>query len=407
MNLKHSLDRAFRQIPDASFAIRYWDGETITYGEQKPEFLLRLTDPSTVRHVLVDPLVRLPEAYASGQVDVEGDVQRLLRLGYALDPRLLRVNPLRHAIRYLGAWRRRNSLHGARGNVSHHYDRGNEFFRLWLDKEMNYSCGYFESAGDDLETAQRQKLRHICKKLRLKPGQRLLDIGCGWGALAAHAVREFDVNAVGINLSKEQVAHCRSKLQRCGLDRRVEVRLQDYRELGPEQFDAVASVGMIEHVGKSYLPRYMAAVARSLRPGGTGVFQLISQTHEKAVTPWIGKYIFPGMYLPPLGELATEMARAGLRIIDVENLRPHYALTIDAWIERFERNRDAVRAMFDERFVRMWRLYLNAACAAYKYGELNLWQITFTHGFSEQVPLTRRYLYEEPARQAPPARRVA
>jgi len=407
MSLKRGVDRMFKQIPGASFAVQYWDGETITYGEEKPEFLLRLRDPSSVRRVLRNPFLRLPEAYVSGQVVVEGNLQRLLRLGYALDPRLPRVNPLRKALLYFAALARRNSLRGARENVSHHYDRGNEFYQLWLDREMNYSCAYFEDAADDLDRAQCQKVHHICKKLRLKPGQRLLDIGCGWGALAAHAVREFDVSVLGITLSKEQVARCQSKLRHSGLDGRVEVRLQDYRELETEPFDAVASVGMIEHVGKSYLPAYMAAVARSLRPGGTGVFQLISQTHEKAVAPWISRYIFPGMYLPPLGELATEVARAGLRIIDVENLRPHYALTLDAWIERFEKNREAIREMFDDRFVRMWRMYLNAACAAFKYGELNLWQVTFTHGFSDRMPLTRRYLYDEPARQAPSARRVA
>ena len=392
MSLKRGVDRMFKQIPGASFAVQYWDGETITYGEEKPEFLLRLRDPSSVRRVLRNPFLRLPEAYVSGQVVVEGNLQRLLRLGYALDPRLPRVNPLRKALLYFAALARRNSLRGARENVSHHYDRG-------------------EDAADDLDRAQCQKVHHICKKLRLKPGQRLLDIGCGWGALAAHAVREFDVSVLGITLSKEQVARCQSKLRHSGLDGRVEVRLQDYRELETEPFDAVASVGMIEHVGKSYLPAYMAAVARSLRPGGTGVFQLISQTHEKAVAPWISRYIFPGMYLPPLGELATEMARAGLRIIDVKNLRPHYAthyaLTLDAWIERFEKNRETIREMFDDRFVRMWRMYLNAACAAFKYGELNLWQVTFTHGFSDRMPLTRRYLYDEPARQAPSVRRVA
>jgi cyclopropane-fatty-acyl-phospholipid synthase len=187
------------------------------------------------------------------------------------------------------------------------------------------------------------------------------------------------------------------KINASGLDGRVEVRLQDYRELRGETFDRVVSVGMIEHVGQAYLETYMAQAARCLRPGGVGVFQTISHNWQGPVTPWIAKHIFPGMYLPTLGELATAMAGSGLRVVDVENLRPHYAMTLDAWIDRFEKRVDVVRSLFDERFVRMWRMYLNSASAAFKLGDLNLWQITCTHGSSDEVPLTRRHLYRERA----------
>ena len=207
-------------------------------------------------------------------------------------------------------------------------------------------------------------------------------------------------------MSEEQRALAQAKTKSLGLDRQIEVRLQDYRQIEGELFDAVASVGMIEHVGRAYLPAYVAAVAHSLRQGGVGVFQLISHSYDGKVTPWISKRVFPGMYLPPLGELATEMARAGLRIADVENLRPHYALTLDAWIARFEKHVAAITTMFDERFVRMWRMYLNSASAAFKLGELNLWQITFTHGYSSNMPLTRNYIYDEQIERAPQARRA-
>jgi cyclopropane-fatty-acyl-phospholipid synthase len=226
----------------------------------------------------------------------------------------------------------------------------------------------------------------------------LLDIGCGWGALALHAARQHGVAVLGITLSEEQQRACQAKIAQFRFDDRVEVRLQDYRRLGKELFDRVASVGMMEHVGRSYLPAYMEAVARSLRPNGVGVFQTMGRTHRAEVTPWITKYIFPGMYLPTLAEVATEMARFNLHIVDVENLRPHYAITLDRWIERFENGRDKIAASFDSRFIRMWRMYLNSASAAFKYGDLNLWQITFTKGWTDKMPLTRRYMYPKRAK---------
>lgn len=396
MRLKRNLDRMLRQIRDASFTVQYWDGEQISYGDGDPEFTIRLTDPQAVNRMLRNVLVHLPEAYVAGQLEFDGDLQHLLRLCYRVDQRLLRVNPLRKALLYLNPIIQRNSLSGARTNVSYHYDLGNDFFKAWLDNDMNYSCAYFEHADDDLETAQRQKLRHLCTKLRLEPGQRLLDIGSGWGALAMHAAKEYGVRVLGIILSEEQRSLCQPKIRQRGLEDRVEVRLQDYRQLENETFDRVVSVGMIEHVGQSYLRSYMETVAQCLRPKGIGVFQTMGQTQHRQVTPWITKYIFPGMYLPTIAELSSEMARAGLRVSDIENLRPHYALTLDAWIERFEKMADTFKCMFDERFVRMWRMYLHSASAAFKHGELNLWQITFTNGFNDELPLTRRYMYREP-----------
>ena len=393
MSLKSDLDRILQQLRGASFTLQYWDGDLVSYGDTEPEFLVRLTHPAVVRQMLGNLLVGLPEAYVSGQLEIEGDLQRLLRLCYRLDPRVLAGNRLNQARLAWSALWQRNSLPRARANVAHHYDLGNEFFSLWLDESMTYSCAYFEQAGDDLETAQRQKLQHLCAKLRLPPGGRLLDIGCGWGALAIHAARQHGAEVVGITLSEEQRALAQTRVQAGGLAGRVDIRLQDYRHLGSETFDRVVSVGMLEHVGRAFLRPYLRAVAQALRPGGTGVLQWISHTHPGPVTPWITKYIFPGMYLPTLDEIASEAARAGLRIVDAENLRPHYALTLDAWIERFEKKADTVKRMFDERFVRMWRMYLNSACAAFRFGQLNLWQMTFTHGFSDEVPLTRRSLY--------------
>jgi len=399
MSLKSELDRSLRNIFDVSFTIEYWDGDRVSYGNGHPEFLIRLPDASIVKHLLGDVLLRFPEAYVSGDVEVQGNLQRLLRLCYGVDKHLLRVSPARKIFLRLAALRRRNSLPGASVNILHHYDLGNEFFKEWLDDDINYSGAYFEHKGDSLEAAQYQKLRHICTKLRLGHGQRVLDIGCGWGAFALHAAKEHNVRVLGITLSAQQHTVCQTRIEQGGLNDLVEVRLQDYRELENEQFDRVVSIGMIEHVGKSYLGTYMTKVGQCLRRGAVGVFQVMGKTQGGPVTPWITKHIFPGMYLPTLGELSTEMTRAGLCIHDVENLRPHYALTLEDWIERFEKKADVIERMFDVRFVRMWRMYLQSACAAFKLGELNLWQITFTHGFSDELPLTRRYMYEEPRPQ--------
>jgi cyclopropane-fatty-acyl-phospholipid synthase len=247
---------------------------------------------------------------------------------------------------------------------------------------------------DDLDIAQEQKLRHICAKLRLAPGKSLLDVGCGWGALGLHAVRYHRVEVTGITISEAQRTLCNQKACELALDNQWRVRLQDYRELAGERFDRVVSVGMAEHVGRAFLPAYAAALAGCLRPGGLGVVQTMGKTIRGEVTPWITKYIFPGMYLPTLGEISDHMAAAGLHITDIENLRQHYALTLENWIERFESNLDQIAKLFDERFVRMWRAYLNIACAGFKFGDLNLWQISFSRGREANAPLTRDYLYQ-------------
>lgn len=400
MNAKTQADNFLKCIGGASFIIEYWDGERISYGGANPMFTLRVKDSSVVRTVLANLLVGLPDAYIAGQIDIDGDFQGLVRLCYDLDPKHLRLSAAQSLAFELNAMWRRNSLSGAKRNVSHHYDLGNDFFRMWLDEFMVYSCAYFERAEDDLNTAQRQKLRYLCTKLQLEPGHQLLDIGCGWGALARHAASSHGVKVVGITLSEEQRSLCQTYLKESGLEDRVEIRLQDYRQLSDKIFDRVVSVGMMEHIGKSYLASYMETVARCLRPGGCGVFQWISKNKPGEVTPWIRKRIFPGMYLPTLAETASAMAAAGLHISDVENLRAHYAMTLDAWSERFERAAERVQHMYDERFVRMWRMYLNASSVAFKVGELNLWQVTFTNGLSDGTPLTRRYMYGEVCRRS-------
>jgi len=393
MNFKTAVDRTLRRIGGAGFTIEYWDGERVDYGNGAPRFILQVKSAWVARGILQNPLVRLPEAYVDGDIELNGNLLDLLEVCYQSDEAFFRFSAWQRSLARLWSWRRRNSAAGARRNVSHHYDLGNEFFAIWLDRQMLYSGAYFKHADDDLDIAQEQKLRHICAKLRLAPGKSLLDVGCGWGALALHAARHHRIQVTGITLSEAQQTLCNQKAHELALDNQWRVRLQDYRELAGERFDRVVSVGMAEHVGRVFLPAYAAALARCLRPGGLGVVQTMGKTTRGEVTPWITKYIFPGMYLPTLAEISDHMAAAGLHITDIENLRQHYVLTLENWIERFESNLDEIAKLFDERFVRMWRAYLNIACAGFKFGDLNLWQISFSRGREANAPLTRDYLY--------------
>jgi cyclopropane-fatty-acyl-phospholipid synthase len=395
MDLKSVLDRALRTLQTPGFSVEYWDGQIINYGTGRPEFAVRVNDATVVKRIMRNVLVQFPDAYVDGEIEISGDLQSLLRVVYDTRSPLFRFR-LADLIRlFFAAHFQRASLEGAKRNVRAHYDLGNEFFAKWLDPGMVYSGAYFENPTDALDKAQSQKLEHLCRKLRLENGQRLLDIGCGWGGLILHAAERYGVRATGITLSAEQQAFCASKITSLGLESTVEARLQDYRQLGAEKFDRIVSVGMIEHVGKNFLPAYARAVADCLYHDGIGVFQTMGKAVPGPVTPWITKHIFPGMYLPALGEISDAMSGCGLHIIDVENLRPHYAMTLDAWASRFERCTAEVAGKFGEHFVRMWRMYLTVASAAFKYGDLNLWQITFARSNRVPIPLTRRYVYND------------
>jgi cyclopropane-fatty-acyl-phospholipid synthase len=391
---KERAHRFLQQIETCGFAVTYWDGDRISYGSGPPSFHITVNDRAALAKCIDSPLLSLPEAYISGRIDIEGSLQQLLRLCYRIDKRLLRISSWQLARSIIANLRHRNTLRRARRNIALHYDLGNDFFAKWLDNRMIYSCAYFERPDDSIDVAQAQKLEHLCRKLQLRSGDRLLDIGCGWGGLATYAAKVHGVKVVGITLSEEQRSFADALVRREKLEHAVEIRLQDYRDIAKEEvFDRVVSVGMLEHVGETYIQGYMDIIARLLRPLGVGVLQTMGQTSHQQVTPWITRHIFPGMYLPTLGELSRAMVQTNLRAVDIENLRPHYGMTLDSWIATFEDNVQDISAAHGETLVRLFRMYLNSAATAFKYGDLNLWQITFTHGWSDEVPLTRRNLY--------------
>lgn len=406
-----------------NLAVRLWDGDTVNIGVGAPDVTLICRDPGLFRDLILhrDPL-RLAEAYFQDRLDVKGDLYAALKMKDHLQSLSLSVadkaalllavlspggSP---AARERTKWtpgvprfRRRWRFHSKAANrqaIAFHYDVSNAFYRLWLDEQMVYSCAYFETPDDSLDQAQRNKLEHICRKLRLKPGERLLDIGCGWGALICWAAKRHGVQAHGITLSREQYDHARIKIQEEGLQDRVTVELGDYRDLqGEDVFDKIASVGMFEHVGLRNLPRYFGIARRLLAPDGLFLNHGITQDQEGwGKTPsarFINRYVFPDGELDTVGNVQRAMEHAGFEILDVEALRRHYALTLRHWVRRLEAHETEARKYVPESIFRIWRLYMAASALQFEQGDIGVYQILAggRDGGPAQVPLTRRDLY--------------
>jgi cyclopropane-fatty-acyl-phospholipid synthase len=350
--LRNIADMMHCADPDARFAFEFWDGETFVYGDQ-PEVLLRLKTKESAKQLLANGFLGFAEAYMAGDLEVEGNLQELLRLGLSIefDQHSLSLwQKMRFLLHHLGT---RNTSGRVPKNISRHYDRGDDFYALFLDKTMTYSCGYFDSETDSLEQAQLNKYEHICRKLALQPGEKLVDIGCGWGGMLIYAAQNYGVEGLGNTLSHNQCEWATRKIKELRLHNKIEVVLADYRDL-TGQFDKFVSIGMFEHVGKTFIPVFMNEISNLLKEGGTGLLHTIGKDAESPGDLWILKYIFPGYYIPSLAEIVGQMGLTGLSILDVENLRFHYAHTLDHWADSYGKNVETVRCMFDESFVRMW-----------------------------------------------------
>jgi cyclopropane-fatty-acyl-phospholipid synthase len=372
------------------------DGTTERFGSGEPEIVVRFCTGSLAQFLCDDPLMAFGEAYMNGQVEVEGDLAELV--SFAIRNHLASISDV--TPRLAGAIRRVASA-GARSfrrqkqDVAHHYDIGNDFFRLWLDQSLTYSCAYFRTPGDTLEQAQRQKIDHSLRKLRLHPHEQLLDIGCGWGALVMRAAEVCGAQALGITLSEEQCTAAKAEIQSRGLDGKVAVKLQGYDQLAREtaQFDKIVSIGMAEHVGKPHLSEFAHALETLLKPGGLALLHLITGVRNGPVNAWTERYIFPGSYIPTLAETIDCLSDGDFHVWDVENLGPHYRMTLDHWSERFERAVPVIRQKFDDRFVRMWRLYLRASSASFREGIIEVHQILLARGQPRHLGLIREDLY--------------
>jgi cyclopropane-fatty-acyl-phospholipid synthase len=364
---------------------------------------MAIRDPELLPMLIQPTLGSLGEAFVDERIDIDGDIMSVI----ASAERLVEAggSPVTGRIPAVTA---QHAPKQDLADIKHHYDIGNDFYRLWLDERMVYSCGYFQSGDESIDAAQEAKLDHICRKLRLQPGERFLDIGCGWGGLIVHAAQHYGVRAVGITLSDNQFALAKERIRAAGLEGRVDVLLLDYRDaperLGESTFDKISSVGMFEHVGQNNFPLYVGAVRRLLRDRGLFLNHGITspdadgRTVGSGVSEFMDKYVFPHTELPHLHSVIREMAAQNFEVYDVESLRPHYALTLAQWSRRLERQLIAARNIVDERTLRVWRTYLAGSSLAFSQGWLNVYQVLASRqeasGLTE-LPLTRAWMYRE------------
>ena len=380
---------------DPGLLIRYWDGSTQRLGGDELEATVHIKQPHVIDEIVKEPSLGFGEAYMRGDIDIDGDLGAILSIAYRRDlfSRLSLGKKTRFCwLKFSG----KHSISHCKRDVQRHYDKGNEFYRLWLDKEMNYSCAYFEREDQDLETAQKNKNLHILKKLRLKPGHRLLDIGCGWGALIRLAATKFGVEAVGLTLSREQKALGDKRILDEGLGDRCEIRLQDYREVPRREqgtYDRLVSVGMFEHVGREKYKVFFRRAYELLKENGLFLLHTISRLKPQDTDPWICTYIFPGGYIPSIGQVLEAAHDAGFRLVDIEDLRRHYALTLMAWLKRFEAAKGKISEMMGEEFIRMWRLYLVGSRVSFSEGGMYVSQFLFEKGDTGEIPLTRAWMH--------------
>ena len=373
-----------RALEIASIQLVLWDGTSLYRSSAPPRGTVVIRDRGMLFGLFRNRELMFGEGYSAGRLHVQGDLVGLLEAIY-------RTFPPRSAgwLSRLSTWRR-NTMDRSRHDIHHHYDLGNDFYRIWLDDEMLYTCAYFPDPEMSLEDAQTAKMRHVCRKLCLQPGERVVEAGCGWGSLALYMAKHYGVSVTAYNISREQIRYARERARAEGLDDRVTFVEDDYRTIS-DRFDVFVSVGMLEHVGLAQFPVMGAIIDRALDPRyGRGLLHFIGRDFVYPLNPWIRKRIFPGAYPPTLTQVSSRVLEPrGLSILDVENLRLHYARTLEHWLSRFEAGLDRVPSAFDERFVRAWRLYLAGSQAAFTTGWMQLFQVVFARGQSAAIPRIR------------------
>jgi cyclopropane-fatty-acyl-phospholipid synthase len=404
MFLENRLERMVGRLKeedarDIPMRLKLWSGRTLDLGP-RPNVTVTIPKPSSLRYFVAPDLLKLGEAYVEGHIDVDGSLVDIFEAGERLARRAApasRLAGLRQAV-----W---HSRRRDRRAIEYHYDVSNDFYRLFLDRNMVYSCAYFRSEADSLELAQEQKLDHILNKLDLRPGERLLDIGCGWGALVLRAAEKYGARCVGVTLSKNQYEHCQEEIRRRGLEGRVEVRLQDYRDI-PEEgaFDKISSVGMFEHVGLRNLRLYFDTVRRLLRDGGVALNHGITSVDADSRAVGLGagefidRYVFPHGELPHISLVLKEMAMAKLDPVDVESLRRHYAKTCEHWARGLERNKRRAAELAGDKRYRIWSVYLQGCAYGFAKGWMTIYQVlAVKQGGPGMNPLrlTREYMYPD------------
>ncbi len=418
---KALLSQVFKGIKDARFKVRFWNGEEWTPPcFIEPKVTIVIENPAILAHLLSFPTdVRLGEAYIYGDIDFEGDIYEVFPIGEYLKqvyPRLVaspsfwrrlfrlrlaaRREARRKGCRAASLKGKRHSIERDRQAISYHYDLPPEFYALYLDPMMVYSCAYFRHPDDDLATAQLNKLELICRKLRLKPGEKVLDIGCGWGGFVVYAAKKYQVKVLGITLSENQARYAQEWIKREGLEDLAEVRLLDYRQVDEsEPFDKLVSIGMFEHVGSSKLFTYFRKAWRLLKPGGIFLNHGIAADWSLRIRHWsfTDRYVFPDGELLPIWKTLRVAERTGFEIRDVESLREHYVLTLRNWVKNLEANYEKARKIVDETTYRIWRLYMAGSAYAFAINEQSIFQSLLVKNRprgENDLPLTREDIYQ-------------
>lgn len=377
---------------DIPLQVTYPKGNIETYNGSNPHVKLKLNKNFSVSELSKDPSIVLGEAVMDGDIEIYGSIQELILSAYRCGDSFLRNSKFSKLIP-----KQFHDKKHSKSDIQKHYDIGNDFYKLWLDDTMTYSCAYFKHENDSLEQAQLNKVHHILNKLNAQPGGKLLDIGCGWGTLIITAAKEYGLNATGITLSEEQASFITKRIKEEGLENKVTVLIKDYRDIR-ETYDYITSVGMFEHVGKENLSQYFQTISKRLNINGLalihGITGQVGGNHGSGTNSWINKYIFPGGYIPRLTENLNHIASAGLQIADLEPLRRHYQKTLELWTKNFHNALPEVQKTHDKRFINMWDLYLQSCAASFESGNIDIFQYLLSKGVSKDtMPMTRDYMY--------------
>ncbi|MEP7242373.1 MAG: cyclopropane-fatty-acyl-phospholipid synthase family protein [Gammaproteobacteria bacterium] len=369
-----------------------WTGERISTARDEIVARIRIADRATLFSLVKDPHIRFGDAYSEGRITIDGDLLQFIETMYKAAPVLPKARKSLASLLRGAQRQRRNTLNGSKENIHHHYDIGNDFYKLWLGSTMAYTCAYYPTPETTLDEAQIAKFDHICQKMQLRAGETVVEAGFGWGGLALHMARAYGVKVRAFNISHEQVVFARERAAREGLGSQLEYVEDDYRNI-TGHYDAFVSVGMLEHVGVENYPQLGGIARQVLGSNGRGLIHSIGRNRPAPLHPWITKRIFPGAYPPSLAEFMQIFEPWDFSILDVENLRLHYARTLIHWLELFDASANKVRSMFDDKFERMWRLYLAGSIAGFTTGTLQLFQVLFAPKNNNDMAMTRDHLY--------------
>lgn len=396
---KQLLHRLYKAIGQPPIRLVLGAHEGIAPAVGKPVASILIPDRRMLARLALSPEVAFGDAYSQGRIRVEGNLVRLCEIV---------VRQMQAAgseswygklvSRWLG-WAQANTVNGSAKNIHRHYDLTVGFYKLWLDSRLVYTCAYFPDESTTLEQAQLSKLDYVCRKVQLRPGDTVVEAGCGWGSLALHMAKHYGARVRAFNISKEQIRVARERAKKEGLEGRVEFVEDDYRNISG-QYDVFVSVGMLEHVGAENYGELGRIIHRSIGDSGRGLLHFIGRNRPQAFSPWIRKRIFPGAYAPALSEATRIFEPWDYSVIDVENLRWHYAKTLEHWLARFERSTKQITEMYGAEFARAWRLYLAGSLASFRVGTLQLFQVTFAGANYRQIPWTRVPLYLEDSSSA-------